>query len=242
MKKDTNSVVKKAKWVKADESTQRFLAFSQIRENILFMKDSSSRMVLKCSSVNFLLKSQDEQDSMIISFQRFLNSLSFPIQILVRSKKLDIDSYLQDLNEKAVKQKNLLLQNQTYEYIEYLKKLIEVAQIMKKEFYIIVPFDKLNDSSVRDNSIFGPVRHFWNSVFSNELDLVKIRQQLKTFWESKKWLLSRVNTIKIWLENMWIKGVELDKYELTVFLADYYNPWLDNFNPLKQEIEKYNLN
>jgi hypothetical protein len=105
------------------------------------MKDSSSRLVMKCSAINFLLKNIDEQDAIIISFQRFLNSLDFPIQIIVRSKKLDIDSYLSNLNEKALKQTNSLLQNQTYEYIEYLRKLIEVAQIMKKEFYIVIPFD-----------------------------------------------------------------------------------------------------
>jgi len=98
-------------------------------------------MVVKCSTINFLLKNTDEQDAIIISFQRFLNSLDFPIQVLVRSKKLDIESYLSNLNEKAIKQTNQLLQNQTYEYIEYLRKLIEVAQIMKKEFYIIIPFD-----------------------------------------------------------------------------------------------------
>ncbi|MDF1682532.1 MAG: hypothetical protein P1U46_01975 [Patescibacteria group bacterium] len=105
------------------------------------MKDNSARLVLKCSTINFLLKNTDEQDSIIISFQRFLNSIDFPIQILVRSKKLDIESYISNLNDKAIKQENSLLQNQTYEYIEYLKKLIEVAQIMKKEFYIIIPFD-----------------------------------------------------------------------------------------------------
>ena len=88
------SSVKQAKKEIADNSTQRNLAFSQIRDNVVIMKDDSARLVLKCSSINFLLKSSEEQDSIIISFQRFLNTLKFPIQILVRSKKLDIDSYL----------------------------------------------------------------------------------------------------------------------------------------------------
>jgi hypothetical protein len=108
---------------------------------------------VQCSTVNFLLKSTDEQDAIIISFQRFLNSLDFPIQVLVRSKKLDIESYLSDLNNKALKQTNELIQNQTYDYIEYLRKLIEVAQIMKKEFYIIIPFDHEENKSVKDDSI-----------------------------------------------------------------------------------------
>ncbi|MFC1798018.1 hypothetical protein ACFLY2_02560 [Patescibacteria group bacterium] len=145
--------VKNTKKDHPDSSTQRYLPFSQIRENIIVMKDDSARLVMKCSTVNFLLKNSDEQDSIIISFQRFLNSLDFPIQILVRSKKLDIDAYLNNLNDKALKQKNPLLQNQTYEYIEYLRKLIEVAQIMKKEFYIIIPFDENENKSVKDDSI-----------------------------------------------------------------------------------------
>ena len=108
----------------ADKSTQRYLPFSWIKENIIIMKDNSVRIILKCSTINFLLKNTDEQDSIIISFQRFLNSIDFPIQIMVRSKKLDIDSYLNNLNSRALKQENQLLQNQTYEYIAYLKKLV----------------------------------------------------------------------------------------------------------------------
>ena len=124
-----------------DSSTQRYLPFSQIRDNVVLMKDNSARIVLKCTTINFLLKSIEEQDAIIMSFQRFLNSIDFPIQILVRSTKLDIETYIGKLNTLAIKQTNPLLQNQTYEYIEYLKKLIEVAQIMKKEFYIVVAVD-----------------------------------------------------------------------------------------------------
>lgn len=241
MEKNPNKTVKTAKQTSSDNSTQRHLAFSWVKENVVMMKDDSSRLVLKCSSINFLLKSQEEQDSIIISFQRFLNSLSFPIQILVRSKKLDIDSYLQNLNNKALKQKNPLLQNQTYEYIEYLKKLIEVAQIMKKEFYIIVPFDKVENTSVRDISMLGPIKKFWSGVFGNSVDTSKIKSQLRNFTESKKWLVSRANSIKTWLENLWVKAVELEKWELVDFLIDYYNPRLDNFTEVKKDIWEYNL-
>ena len=86
-------------------------------------------MVVKCSTINFLLKNTDEQDAIIISFQRFLNSLDFPIQVLVRSKKLDIESYLSNLNEKAIRQTNQLLQNQTYEL------LYVVSGKLKAEIY-----------------------------------------------------------------------------------------------------------
>jgi len=156
-----------------------------VRENIIMMKDSSARMVLRCSTINFLLKSTEEQDAIIMSFQRFLNALDFPVQIMVRSSKFDINGYLDKLNTLAVKQKNPLLQNQTYEYIEYLHKLVEVAQIMKKEFYIVIPFDNEEGTSVRDTTILGVFKNFWKSI-NNGDDIVKIRSQIKSFSNAKK--------------------------------------------------------
>ena len=233
--------VKRAKKDISDNSTQRYLPFSQIKENVIIMKDSRARMVLKCSTLNFLLKSTEEQDSIIMSYQRFLNSLDFPIEIMVRSTKLDIEAYLNKLSNLAVRQENPLLQNQTYEYISYLKKLIEVAQIMKKDFYIIVPFDNLENKSVRDNSIMGMFTNFWNSINGKD-DILKIRTQIKNFNALKKWLSSRVTTIKTSLENIWIKAEELNKTELIKFLTDYNNPTMENFLSIKSDIENYNLN
>jgi hypothetical protein len=177
--------VKTKKKQLTDASTQRYLPFSQIKDNIMLMKDNSARVVMQCSTINFLLKNSDEQDAIIMSFQRFLNSLDFPIQILVRSQKLDIDSYLSRLNAKAVAQKNPLLQNQTYEYIEYLKKLIEVAQIMKKEFYIIIPFDTDGNKSVKDDSFTGMFNDFWKSI-NQKNELMQIRTQIKNFSKVQK--------------------------------------------------------
>jgi len=231
--------IKTNKKLHPDSSTQRYLPFSWIRENIILMKDNSARIVIKCSTINFLLKNTDEQNSIIISFQRFLNSLDFPIQIIVKSEKLDIDSYLEKLNNKALKQKNNLLQNQTYEYIEYLKKLIEVAQIMKKDFYIVIPFDENENKSVKDDSIFWTFTDFWKSINQNN-DLLKIKSQIKNFNKIKKWLIWRVNSIKTSLENIWIKWSVIEKNELITFLTQYYNPRLDNLKTL-DNISDYNL-
>ena len=223
----------------SDKSTQRYLPFSWIKENIIIMKDNSVRIILKCSTINFLLKNTDEQDSIIISFQRFLNSIDFPIQIMVRSKKLDIDSYLNNLNSRALKQENQLLQNQTYEYIAYLKKLIEVAQIMKKEFYIVVPFDLEENKSVKDNWYFWFITEFCKSINQNQ-ELGNIRSQLRNFTNNKKEVLKRVNVVQTWLENIWIKAEPISKEELVIFLADYYNPRLDSLNTV-WNIDNYNL-
>ena len=223
-----------------DSSTQRYLPFSQIRDNIIIMKDNSARVVLRCSTINFLLKSTPEQDAIIMSFQRFLNSIDFPIQIMIRSSKLDIDTYLNKLNDLAIKQTNPLLQNQTYEYIEYLKKLIELAQIMKKDFYIIVPIDQEQDTSVRDLSLISKFKSFWQSINWQD-DIIKIKLQIKDLNKLKKWLVQRSNIIKTSLESIWIKAQELDKNELVKFLTDYYNPTLDSFNSIKTNVDNYNL-
>ena len=232
--------VKTTKKDHPDNSTTRYLPFSQIRENITIMKDNSARLIMKCSTINFLLKNNEEQDAIIISFQRFLNSLDFPIQILIRSSKLDIDWYLSRLNDKAIKQKNPLLQNQTYEYIEYLRKLIEVAWIMKKEFYIIIPYDENENFSVKDTSMFWAFKNFWSSInWAN--DIWKIKHQIKYFSKMKKWLINRSNWVKTWLENMWIKATAIDKTELIKFLTDYYNPSLNNLVPINTDPASYNI-
>ena len=232
--------VKSAKKPIADSSTQRHLPFSQIRENIIIMKDSSARLVMRCSTINFLLKSTEEQDAIIMSFQRFLNALDFPVQIIVRSAKLDIDGYLNKLRELALVQKNSLLQNQTYEYIEYLKKLVEIAQIMKKEFYIVVPFDETENTSVRDTSLLWVFKNFWSSITSGN-DLLKIRSQIRNFSKMKKWVINRSNTVKTSLESIGIRATELEKTDLVKLLSDYYNPSLDNFTSIKNDIQDMNL-
>jgi len=232
--------VKQAKKIWWDNTTQRYLPFSQIKENIIILKDWSARVVLRCSTINFNLKSPQEQDAIIMSYQRFLNSINFPLQVMIRSKKLDIDSYLNKLNKLAVEQKNWLLQNQTYEYVEYLKKLIEVAQIMKKEFYIIVPYDFVQDNSVRDTSVWWTFSKFWESINQAD-DVLKIKAQIQSFNKLKKWLVTRVHQVKTALDAMQIKWTELDKWELVRFLADYYNPSLDNFETMKQDINDYDL-
>lgn len=232
--------VKGKKTTIPDRSTQRYLPFSQIRENVIIMKDSSARMVMVCSPINFLLKSTEEQDSIIMSFQRFLNSLDFPVQIMVRSTKLDINGYLDKLWGLAVKQKNTLLQNQTYEYIEYLRKLVEIAQIMKKEFYIVVPFDQEEGKSVRDISFFGAFRTFWSSINGWD-DVSKVRSQIRNFGNLKRWLSTRVNTVRTSLESIGIRATPLEKEDLIRLMTDYYNPSLDNVVALKWDVADFNV-
>lgn len=219
--------VKSAKTVTKDISTQRYLPFSEIRDNLLIMKDGSTRMILKVQALNFNLKSSEEQDSIIIGYQRFLNSLRFPVQIIIRSLKVDIDAYVSKLKNLAVKQQNPLLQEQTYRYIDFLTNLIDMAQIMKKEFYIVVPYDTDENKSVRDSGMFGIFRSFW-SALSQEESVVSIREKHRKTNNLKKANLERLNIVKTSLEGVGLKAEELRKDELIRLLINYYNPRLNS--------------
>ncbi len=121
-------------------STQDALRFAEIRDGTVVLKDSNLRKILLCSSINFSLKSEQEQNAIIFSYQNFLNSLDFPIQILMQSKKLDLSNYLAKLDGRANEQTNELLRLQTTDYIEFIKRLINLANIMDKRFYVVVPY------------------------------------------------------------------------------------------------------
>ncbi|MDP3995819.1 MAG: hypothetical protein Q8P74_01040 [bacterium] len=120
--------------------TQQFLEIDQIREGILILKNKSLRAILMVSSLNFALKSEDEQQAIVYQFQNFLNSLDFPIEILVQSRILNIAGYLDKLKEMEDKQENELLKIQTAEYRKFISKLIAGRQILSKTFFVVVPF------------------------------------------------------------------------------------------------------
>ncbi|NRH21377.1 hypothetical protein HOO68_05010 [Candidatus Gracilibacteria bacterium] len=223
-----------------DASTQRYLPFSEIRENMILMKDGSSRMALRIHALNFNLKSTEEQDAILMSYQRFLNALNFPIQIIVRSLKVDIESYINKLKNLALKQTNPLLQEQTYKYVDFLVTLIDLAQIMKKEFYIIVPFDFENNESIRKTDIIGVFKSFW-SALSQEESVADIRNNRIRMTRMKKGNYERLSTVKMSLEAIGLKADEVNKAELVKLVYNYYNPRIKNENLLKNDIDTMNL-
>ena len=223
-----------------DASTQRYLPFSEIRDNLIIMKDGSSRMVVRVHALNFNLKSTEEQDAILMSYQRFLNSLNFPIQIIIRSLKVDIEAYINRLKNLALKQPNPMLQEQTYKYIDFLTNLIDLAQIMKKEFYIVVPFDLENNESVRKTDIFGVFKSFW-SALSQEESVADIRMNRIRTEKLRKGNFERLTTIKMTLESIGLKAEEVKKDELVKLIYNYYNPRLKTENTLKADSDNLNL-
>ncbi len=122
------------------KSAQNFVPIKEIHDGVIVMKDGSLRSVLMASSVNMSLKSTDEQQSIIFQFQNFLNSLDFPIQIFVQSRKYDIRPYIALLEEREKEQLNDLMKIQMREYINFIKNFTETTNIMTKNFFVVIPY------------------------------------------------------------------------------------------------------
>ena len=121
-------------------STQNFLEIAEIKEGVLVLKTGHIRSVLMVSSANFALKSQEEQEAIVFQFQNFLNSLDFPLQIVVQSRRLNITGYIDSLKALEANQQNQLLKEQTADYRGFVEQLIKGGSIMAKNFFVVVPF------------------------------------------------------------------------------------------------------
>ncbi len=157
-------------------STQQFLEVDQIRQGIMILKNKALRGIIMVSSLNFALKSEEEQTAIIYQFQNFLNSLSFSCQILIQSRKLNITGYIEKLKEIEKKQKNELLQIQTAGYREFVESLIEQGTIMSKNFYMVIPYTLAEGSESRSN------KKLWKKIeipALTEENLKRCRAQLR---------------------------------------------------------------
>ncbi len=122
-------------------AAQEFVPIKEVRDGVVVLKDGTLRAILMASSLNFALKSEDEQNAFIMQFQNFFNALDFPVQIYIQSRELDIRPYLQTLEEAYKKTLDELMRIQIREYIEFIKSFVEGANIMTKHFFVVVPYD-----------------------------------------------------------------------------------------------------
>jgi KaiC/GvpD/RAD55 family RecA-like ATPase len=124
----------------ADSATQQFVEVQDIREGVLLLKNNTIRGVLMVSSINFALKSEEEQTAIIYAFQSFLNSLDFSCQIVVQSRNINITPYLDSIKDLEDRQTNELLKKQTTAYREFIKNMVVGDVVMTKNFYVVVPY------------------------------------------------------------------------------------------------------
>lgn len=202
-------------------STQQYMEIAEIRSDMLLMKDGSIRVVLLASSINFSLKSAEEQEGIVSQYVNFLNFIDFPLQIVVQSRKLNIDKYLTDIAAKEKTQANELLRIQTKEYVQYIKELVELGDIMSKKFYIVVPY--IPGGETKEN-FFVRLGHALSPVSA-------IRMSEKVLLDYKKQIEKRVDRVVSGLSSMSVSAVQLDTQSLIELFYNTYN--LEIYNQQK---------
>lgn len=196
-------------------ASQDLLNVEEIRDGVLILKTKGLRTVLMASSINFGLKSQEEQDAVVAQYQNFLNSLDFSLQFFIMSRNLDIRPYTDMLKERADQETEELLRIQANEYIDFIENFVEVEQIVSKSFYIVVPFDAaiVSTKSNPISSLFSAFKKKDNSVVENN-----------DFEERKSQLFQRADTISQGLAGIGVRTAALNTEELIELYYRLYNP------------------
>ena len=220
-------------------STQNTLNIAEIRDGIVIMNDGSFRAVVMVKSINFDLMSPQEQESTEYAYQGFLNSLYFPIQIFVRSQRVDLQPYIDKLDKIRTEHDNMLLALLMDDYIGYIDQLAVQTNIMDKKFYIVIPYFPVVDvqkAITQSKNFFSGMIELFNKkedhVVVNEADLAKAKEELR----------NRVQAVLGGLQQCSIQGLPLDTQELIELYYDTYNPdtatrqQLKNFNDLTADV------
>lgn len=211
-------------------STQNTLQIAEIKEGILIMKDASFKAVVTCKSINFDLMSYREREGVEYGYQGFLNSLYFPIQILVRSNKVDIGPYLDKLMKIRAQQDNMLLNVLMDDYLNYIEMLAQEANIMDKTFYVVIPYYSTTESF---NEIKKQSQSALASLFSSNKNInqpIKINQQ--TYIKAKEEIKNRVDVVISGLSQVGVQAKQLNTAQLSQLFYNFYNPDISSREPL----------
>ncbi|MBU4480788.1 hypothetical protein KKH59_00545 [Patescibacteria group bacterium] len=191
--------------------TQEFLEIADIRDDVLILKNKTLRGVLVVSSLNFVLKSEEEQTAVLHQFQNFLNSLDFSCQIIIQSRRLNITGYIEKLKDLEDKQKNELLKVQTKSYYEFIQSLIAAGTIMTKNFYLVVPFYPIELQGISPGEeMFKRAK----SILLSEKELQRCKSQL----------LQRMEFLILSLRRCGLNAFPLTTEELIELFWSFYHP------------------
>jgi type IV secretory pathway VirB4 component len=204
---------------KNPNSSQNSLLISEIREGMVVMNDGSFRAVVACQSINFDLMSDREREGIEYSYQSFLNSLYFPIQIFIRSQKVDIGPYMERLTKLRRDQDNMLLGVLMDDYLDFIDQLSQEANIMDKSFFIVVPYFPAGDMSTAVNTS----KNLFSGMFSPAKQ-TNIRIDKGTYDKAKDEIGNRVSAVTNGLFQMGVRGVQLGTKELASLYYNVYNP------------------
>ena len=200
-------------------STQASLLISELRDNVVIMKDGSFRAVVACKSINFDLMSDIERDAVEYSYQNFLNSLRFTTQILIRSQRVDIGPYIDKLSEIRRNNDNMLLGVLMDDYINFIDILSQEANIMDKSFFIVIPYYTSPDAE----KVLQQTKNFFKS-FSRVKPMEVTRIDRATYDKALTELNTRVESVISGLFQIGINSVRLNTRELAELYYNFNNP------------------
>jgi len=196
------------------KSTQDFVPVSEVRDGVVMLKDGSLRAILLASSINFALKSEDEQTAFIVQFQNFLNSLDFSCQVFVQSRMLDIRPYIATLEVAYKNQLDDLMRIQIREYIEFIKNFTEAANIMTKNFFVVIPYSPPVLSTDRSGPL--SILPFGKKGSADDSN--------RSFEEQVSQLEQRISIVQQGLVRTGVRTVQLGTEEAIELLYKMFNP------------------
>ncbi|MDP3052284.1 MAG: hypothetical protein Q8N42_02130 [bacterium] len=210
---------------KKAKASQDFVPVKEIRDGVVILGDGSMRMALMTSSLNFALKSADEQEAVISQYQEFLNSLDFSIQFFIQSRRLNIEPYLDSLRDAEKKQLNELLKIQINEYIEFIKNFVSLTEIVTKTFYIIIPYSPPAFGTKPGAGPLGAagISEIFGKLFGGKKN-EKGEFKGGKFEEYKSQLQQRVEAVSQGLARTGVRAVPLNTEELIELFYTLYNP------------------
>ena len=204
---------------KNPNSTQNTLQLSEIRDSMVIMNEGSFRAVVACKSINFDLMSDREREGVEYSYQNFLNSLNFPVQILIRSQRVDIGPYIDKLATTRRSQDNMLLGVLMDDYINFIDALSQEANIMEKSFYIVIPYFPKGDAA----NLVEQGKGFFGKLFARPQNSITHIDAV-AYQKAKDEIKNRVDLVTSGLFQLGVQSMQLDTKSLGELYYNYYNP------------------
>lgn len=195
------------------QATQTFVPIEDIRDGIVTLKDGSLRAILMASSINFALKSEDEQTAILYQFQNFLNSIEFSVQLFIQSRPLDIRPYLALLESRLEEQTENLMRVQIREYIGFVREFTENTSIMSKNFFVVVPYSP--PALKIDQNLLGKIMRRGKQTKEDKT---------ASFEENRAQLEQRVDVVTQGLMRTGVRVIQLGTEETVELFYKLFNP------------------
>jgi hypothetical protein len=215
------------------QATQRFLPIAEIRNDTVILKNGGIRAIIQIEALNFNLKSETEQAGIIAGYGQFVNTLTFPVQVFIRSMKTNIDEYLAGLRTVAAAHSNQLLKDQTLSYIGFMQKLLDVADIMQKKFYMVIPVDR----SVRKKTL---IEKFFDWISPDDT-LAKSAYRSRELSRGLKDLNERVDLVAAGLGTVGLRAKRLSTRDLLELYYQIYNPKTSQHEKIPGDMDELKL-